>query len=127
MTTVTFLDLITFYWAGDNFWGTDHKSRFYARQLYNFLRFCEMLLKASCKVKTIHLLTSPDDVSFCFVNQQGLTLSLVRTKTRMPAIQYAYVHTYIYSKKYYSNRGTALSAVASIMSEIQFQELFHHH
>ncbi|XP_069009687.1 MIT domain-containing protein 1 [Embiotoca jacksoni] len=30
-------------------------------QLYNFLRFCEMLLKASCKVKTIHLLTSQDE------------------------------------------------------------------
>ncbi|XP_042551317.1 MIT domain-containing protein 1 isoform X1 [Dipodomys spectabilis] len=28
-------------------------------QLYNFLRFCEMLIK-SCKVKTIHLLTSLD-------------------------------------------------------------------
>ncbi|KAM4867233.1 MIT domain-containing protein 1 isoform 2-T2 [Thomomys bottae] len=28
-------------------------------QLYNFLRFCEMLIK-SCKVKTIHLLTSVD-------------------------------------------------------------------
>lgn len=31
-------------------------------QLYNFLRFCEMLLKASCKVKKIHLLTSQDEV-----------------------------------------------------------------
>ncbi|XP_071395395.1 MIT domain-containing protein 1 isoform X1 [Centroberyx affinis] len=30
-------------------------------QLYNFLRFCEMLLKASCKVKRIHLLTSQDE------------------------------------------------------------------
>ncbi|XP_070832206.1 MIT domain-containing protein 1 isoform X1 [Chaetodon trifascialis] len=30
-------------------------------QLYNFLRFCEMLLKASCKVKTIHLLTTQDE------------------------------------------------------------------
>ncbi|XP_028656454.1 MIT domain-containing protein 1 [Erpetoichthys calabaricus] len=30
-------------------------------QLYNFLRFCEMLLKASCKVKTIRLLTSLDE------------------------------------------------------------------
>ncbi|XP_006166656.1 MIT domain-containing protein 1 [Tupaia chinensis] len=27
-------------------------------QLYNFLRFCEMLIKKPCKVKTIHLLTS---------------------------------------------------------------------
>nr|XP_020141862.1 MIT domain-containing protein 1 isoform X3 [Microcebus murinus] len=29
-------------------------------QLYNFLRFCEMLIKRPCKVKTIHLLTSLD-------------------------------------------------------------------
>ncbi|XP_049585004.1 MIT domain-containing protein 1 [Syngnathus scovelli] len=33
----------------------------HTHQLYNFLRFCEMLLKASCKVKTIHLLTSPEE------------------------------------------------------------------
>lgn len=33
-------------------------------QLYNFLRFCEMLLKASCKVQSIHLLTSQDEVGF---------------------------------------------------------------
>ena len=31
-------------------------------QLYNFLRFCEMLLKASCGVKKIHLLTSQEEV-----------------------------------------------------------------
>ncbi|XP_073329789.1 MIT domain-containing protein 1 isoform X2 [Pagrus major] len=30
-------------------------------QLYNFLRFCEMLLKAPCKVKEIHLLTTQDE------------------------------------------------------------------
>ncbi|KAJ8350319.1 hypothetical protein SKAU_G00254490 [Synaphobranchus kaupii] len=30
-------------------------------QLYNFLRFSEMLLKAPCKVRTIHLLTSQDE------------------------------------------------------------------
>lgn len=30
-------------------------------QLYNFLRFCEMLIKAPCKVKKIHLLTSQDE------------------------------------------------------------------
>ncbi|XP_045406169.1 MIT domain-containing protein 1 isoform X2 [Lemur catta] len=29
-------------------------------QLYNFLRFCEMLIKRPCKVKTIHLLTCLD-------------------------------------------------------------------
>ncbi|XP_025320130.3 MIT domain-containing protein 1 isoform X2 [Canis lupus dingo] len=32
-------------------------------QLYNFLRFCEMLIKKPCKVKTIHLLTSLDEGS----------------------------------------------------------------
>lgn len=32
-------------------------------QLYNFLRFCEMLLKAKCNVKKINLLTSQDEVS----------------------------------------------------------------
>ncbi|KAF0871507.1 MIT domain-containing protein 1 isoform X1 [Crocuta crocuta] len=32
-------------------------------QLYNFLRFCEMLIKGPCKVKTIHLLTSLDEGS----------------------------------------------------------------
>ncbi|XP_075772857.1 MIT domain-containing protein 1 isoform X2 [Pelodiscus sinensis] len=30
-------------------------------QLYNFLRFCEMLVKGPCKVRTIHLRTSYDD------------------------------------------------------------------
>lgn len=43
-------------------------SPFSPLQLYNFLRFCEMLLKASCKVKTIHLLTSQDEVG-CFTNE----------------------------------------------------------
>uniref|UniRef100_A0A8C6UAL6 MIT, microtubule interacting and transport, domain containing 1 n=1 Tax=Neogobius melanostomus TaxID=47308 RepID=A0A8C6UAL6_9GOBI len=33
----------------------------HTHQLYNFLRFCEMLLKGLCQVKTIHLLTSQDD------------------------------------------------------------------
>lgn len=33
----------------------------HVHQLYNFLRFCEMLLKAPCKVKKINLLTSQDD------------------------------------------------------------------
>ncbi|XP_077199608.1 MIT domain-containing protein 1 isoform X2 [Paroedura picta] len=32
-------------------------------QLYNFLRFCEMLVKGPCKVKTIHVLTSYDEGS----------------------------------------------------------------
>ncbi|XP_059820458.1 MIT domain-containing protein 1 isoform X3 [Hypanus sabinus] len=33
----------------------------HVHQLYNFLRFCEMLIKGPCSVKTIHLLTSLDD------------------------------------------------------------------
>ncbi|XP_064167052.1 MIT domain-containing protein 1 [Anguilla rostrata] len=33
----------------------------YIHQLYNFLRFCEMLLKAPCKVRRIHLLTSQEE------------------------------------------------------------------
>ncbi|NXJ79838.1 MITD1 protein, partial [Trogon melanurus] len=32
----------------------------YIRTVYNFLRFCEMLVKGPCKVKTIHLVTSYD-------------------------------------------------------------------
>lgn len=36
-------------------------------QLYNFLRFCEMLLKAKCNVKKINLLTSQDEVSFAWL------------------------------------------------------------
>uniref|UniRef100_A0A8B9LMB4 MITD1 C-terminal phospholipase D-like domain-containing protein n=1 Tax=Astyanax mexicanus TaxID=7994 RepID=A0A8B9LMB4_ASTMX len=35
----------------------------HVHQLYNFLRFCEMLLKAKCDVKIIHLLTSQDEDS----------------------------------------------------------------
>ncbi|XP_019956180.1 MIT domain-containing protein 1 isoform X1 [Paralichthys olivaceus] len=33
----------------------------HTHQLYNFVRFCEMLLKAPCKVKRVHLLTSQDE------------------------------------------------------------------
>ncbi|NXY74486.1 MITD1 protein, partial [Glareola pratincola] len=35
----------------------------HVHQVYNFLRFCEMLVKGPCKVKTIHLLTSYDEGS----------------------------------------------------------------
>nr|XP_006203943.1 MIT domain-containing protein 1 isoform X1 [Vicugna pacos] len=35
----------------------------HTHQLYNFLRFCEMLVKGPCKVKTIHLLTSLEEGS----------------------------------------------------------------
>ncbi|XP_045909089.1 MIT domain-containing protein 1 isoform X1 [Micropterus dolomieu] len=46
--------LLTEVWVEDPYIRHTH-------QLYNFLRFCEMLLKASCKVKTIHLLTTQDE------------------------------------------------------------------
>lgn len=54
-------------------------------QLYNFLRFCEMLVKKSCKVKTIHLLTSLDvgiwkhlffSVTRCSWNKKNLYIVL---------------------------------------------------
>ncbi|NWW78445.1 MITD1 protein, partial [Climacteris rufus] len=44
----------------------------YIRQLYNFLRFCEMLVKGPCKVKTIHLLTSYDEGSGRSQQMSGL-------------------------------------------------------
>ncbi|KAM6979169.1 MIT domain-containing protein 1 [Tautogolabrus adspersus] len=46
--------LLTEVWVQDPYIRHTH-------QLYNFLRFCEMLLKASCKVKKIHLLTSQEE------------------------------------------------------------------
>ncbi|XP_077473255.1 MIT domain-containing protein 1 [Stigmatopora argus] len=46
-------DLLQEVWVEDPYIRRTH-------QLSNFLRFCEMLLKASCKVKTIHLLTSSE-------------------------------------------------------------------
>ncbi|KAL4656947.1 MIT domain-containing protein 1 isoform X1 [Arapaima gigas] len=45
----------------------------YTHQLYNFLRFCEMLLKGPCKVKNIHLLTSKDDGENSFQQASALT------------------------------------------------------
>ncbi|KAM6178733.1 MIT domain-containing protein 1 isoform 1-T1 [Rhynchocyon petersi] len=41
-------------------------------QLYNFLRFCEMLIKKPCKVKTIHLLTTLDEGSGREEQRMGL-------------------------------------------------------
>lgn len=49
-------------WRPTFFYIWTNLSPFFLLQLYNFLRFCEMLLKASCKVKKIHLLTSQDEV-----------------------------------------------------------------
>ncbi|KAM8857356.1 MIT domain-containing protein 1 [Synchiropus picturatus] len=47
----------------------------HTHQLYNFLRFCEMLLKASCQVKTVHLLTSQDEADS---KQQSSALAEVK-------------------------------------------------
>uniref|UniRef100_UPI00398E4E30 MIT domain-containing protein 1 isoform X2 n=1 Tax=Pristiophorus japonicus TaxID=55135 RepID=UPI00398E4E30 len=44
----------------------------HVHQLYNFLRFCEMLVKGPCKVKTIHLLTSLDDSGGYLQQTSGL-------------------------------------------------------
>ncbi|XP_031725429.1 MIT domain-containing protein 1 [Anarhichas minor] len=48
--------LLTEVWVQDPYIRHTH-------QLYNFLRFSEMLLKASCKVTKIHLLTSQDEAA----------------------------------------------------------------
>ncbi|XP_038198897.1 MIT domain-containing protein 1 isoform X1 [Arvicola amphibius] len=54
-------------------------------QLYNFLRFCEMLIKKPCKVKTIHLLTSTDEG---FGNaQQSSGLEEIKQSLRSHGVQ----------------------------------------
>ncbi|KAM4804102.1 MIT domain-containing protein 1 isoform X3 [Urocitellus parryii] len=40
-------------------------------QLYNLLRFCEMLIKKPCNVKTIHLLTSLDKQGYVKESQRN--------------------------------------------------------
>uniref|UniRef100_A0A8C3CLM2 Microtubule interacting and trafficking domain containing 1 n=1 Tax=Cairina moschata TaxID=8855 RepID=A0A8C3CLM2_CAIMO len=52
----------------------------HVHQLYNFLRFCEMLVKGPCKVKTIHLLTSYDEGSGR--NQQTSGLEEIKQSLR---------------------------------------------
>ncbi|XP_037860129.1 MIT domain-containing protein 1 isoform X3 [Chlorocebus sabaeus] len=44
----------------------------HTHQLYNFLRFCELLIKRPCKVKTIHLLTSLDEGTEQVQQSRGL-------------------------------------------------------
>ncbi|KAG8586836.1 hypothetical protein GDO81_005494 [Engystomops pustulosus] len=51
-------EMLTEVWVEDPYIRHTH-------QLYNFLRFCEMLIKGPSKVKKINLLTSRDEVS-CF-------------------------------------------------------------
>ncbi|KFP62547.1 MIT domain-containing protein 1, partial [Cariama cristata] len=48
-------------WVEDPYIRHVHQASRYS--LYNFVRFCEMLVKGPCKVKTIHLLTSYDEGS----------------------------------------------------------------
>ncbi|NXJ10898.1 MITD1 protein, partial [Odontophorus gujanensis] len=52
-------EIVSEVWVEDPYIRQDHQaSRF---SVYNFLRFCEMLVKGPCKVRTIHLLTSCDE------------------------------------------------------------------
>ncbi|KAI3356378.1 hypothetical protein L3Q82_017604, partial [Scortum barcoo] len=60
--------LLTEVWVEDPYIRHTH-------QLYNFLRFCEMLLKSSCKVKKIHLLTTQDEADS---RQQSSALTEVK-------------------------------------------------
>lgn len=52
-------------------------------QLYNLLRFCEMLLKSPCEVKTIHLLTSQDGEN---ANQQTSALTEIQQSLKTHGI-----------------------------------------
>ncbi|NWW12263.1 MITD1 protein, partial [Oreocharis arfaki] len=51
-------EIVSEVWVEDPYIRQIHQASRYL--LYNFLRFCEMLVKGPCKVKTIHLLTSYD-------------------------------------------------------------------
>ncbi|NXE73601.1 MITD1 protein, partial [Cochlearius cochlearius] len=54
-------EIVSEVWVEDPYIRHVHQASRYS--LYNFLRFCEMLVKGPCKVKTIHLLTSWDEGS----------------------------------------------------------------
>ncbi|NXW55992.1 MITD1 protein, partial [Eurystomus gularis] len=54
-------EIVSEVWVEDPYIRHVHQASRYL--LYNFLRFCEMLVKGPCKVKTIHLLTSYDEGS----------------------------------------------------------------
>ncbi|NXT61991.1 MITD1 protein, partial [Chaetops frenatus] len=54
-------EIVSEVWVEDPYIRQVHQASRYS--LYNFLRFCEMLVKGPCKVKTIHLLTSYDEGS----------------------------------------------------------------
>ncbi|NWZ75987.1 MITD1 protein, partial [Poecile atricapillus] len=51
-------EIVSEVWVEDPYIRQVHQASRYL--LYNFLRFCEMLVKGPCKVRTIHLLTSYD-------------------------------------------------------------------
>ncbi|NXA67447.1 MITD1 protein, partial [Mohoua ochrocephala] len=51
-------EVVSEVWVEDPYIRQVHQAS--RNSLYNFLRFCEMLVKGPCKVKTIHLLTSYD-------------------------------------------------------------------
>ncbi|NXD20202.1 MITD1 protein, partial [Spelaeornis formosus] len=51
-------EIVSEVWVEDPYIRQVHQASRYL--LYNFLRFCEMLVKGPCKVKTIHLITSYD-------------------------------------------------------------------
>ncbi|NXB81901.1 MITD1 protein, partial [Donacobius atricapilla] len=53
-------EIVSEVWVEDPYIRQVHQA---SRYLVNFLRFCEMLVKGPCKVKTIHLLTSYDEGS----------------------------------------------------------------
>ncbi|NXG78984.1 MITD1 protein, partial [Baryphthengus martii] len=52
-------EIVSEVWVEDPYIRHVHQASRYL--LYNFLRFCEMLVKGPCKVRTIHLLTSYDE------------------------------------------------------------------
>lgn len=54
----------------------------HTHQLYNFLRFCEMLLKGLCTVKRIHLLTSQDEAD----GQQSSALAEMKESLRAQGV-----------------------------------------
>ncbi|NXW21496.1 MITD1 protein, partial [Circaetus pectoralis] len=54
-------EIVSEVWVEDPYIRHVHQASRYS--LYNFLRFCELLVKGPCKVKTIHLLTSYDEGS----------------------------------------------------------------
>ncbi|NWS99111.1 MITD1 protein, partial [Mionectes macconnelli] len=63
-------EIVSEVWVEDPYIRHVHQASGYL--LYNFLRFCEMLIKGPCKVKTIHLLTSCDEGSGRSQQMSGL-------------------------------------------------------